>query len=241
ALGRERLTVTVLPAAGSPVMLGPGDPRIRALVRLYPDPASRLIVGTETGQGLGVNAAAYGALLRERIPRADREWYLTVLCLDLPPGLPVGPATLVLAGPAGELRLPLEILQGSGLPAELAGFGLDPVQAAEGLLTLERAPHISVRFQGTTVPHAIHMTLNRAPGVGAPWLVNPRGDLKNLAWSDDGATIRVLLTPTGGRTPTDLLDFSIVVAGDLAGLRIEGVRAYDRTGNAVPGVTATLE
>ncbi|MFA5027202.1 MAG: hypothetical protein WC713_04955 [Candidatus Methylomirabilota bacterium] len=241
ALGRESVTVTVLPAAGSPVTLGPGDPRIRALVRLYPDPASRLIVGSETGQGLGVNAAAYGALLQQRITGADREWWLQVLCLDLPPGLPAGPATLVVAGPAGEQRVSLEILEGSGLPAGLASFGLDLSRAAGALATLERAPHTTMRFQGPRAPHAIQATLARSPGVGAPWLVNPRGDLKNMAWSDDGTTIRVLLTATGGRPLPDLVDFTILVAGELAGLRIDGVRAYDRSGSVIPGITASLE
>ena len=244
SLTRGTVTVAISPAGGSRVTLGPSDPRIRGLIRLYPDPASRLIVGTETAQGLGVNAAAIGARLRERVSGANREWWLTVLCLDLPPDLPAGPAVLAVAGPDGSPAGPpiaLEILEGSGAPTGLAGLGLEPAQAAEALAALERAAHATLVFRGPVVPHAIQVTLTRTPGVGAPWLVNPRGDLKNMSWADDGTTIRVLLTPTTGRTPGDLLDFTIVVAGELAGLRVGTVRGYDRSGTAVAGLTATLE
>jgi hypothetical protein len=239
-LSRQTLTVTIAPSAGDPVTYEPGDPRVRAVVRLYPDPLSRLVVGTEIAQGLGVNAHTHGARLAEQITGADREWWQTTVVLDLPPALPPGPAVVTLAGPSGSITsqpLRLEILPGLGGPTAL---GLDPAETAELLTTLERAEHVTVTFSGPTVPYSIHAELLRTPGVGTPWVANPRGDLKNVAWSDDGTRLRVVLTPAHGRTPADLSHFRFYVAGGVTGLRVLSVKAYDITGQPIVGLSATI-
>ena len=53
-VSRDNLTITFTPTTGgASISYLPGDSAIRAVVNLYPDPVSRIIVGGETGQDLG--------------------------------------------------------------------------------------------------------------------------------------------------------------------------------------------
>lgn len=240
-LSRQAVTVTITPNGATPITYAPGDARIRAVVRLYPDPLSRLVVGTETDQSLGVNAQTHGARLAEKVTGADREWWQTTVVLDLPASLPPGLAAVAISGPDGALTpqpLQVEILASAGSPTVL---GLEGGEAAELLAGLERAEHYTVTFSGPTVPHSIQIELLRTAGVGSPWVVNPRGDLKNVAWSDDGARLRILLTPTHGQTLADLSHFKFYVAGGVAGLRVAGLKAYDIAGRPIVGIAATAQ
>jgi hypothetical protein len=243
-LSRQDATITIAPSAGQPIVLPPSDPAIRAVLRLYPDPASRLVVGTETQQGLDVNAQTYGDMVLEQVTAQDRDWWLTTVYLDLPSSLPPGYAAITVAGTAGPVMAEpavVEILPGVGTPARFAGPGVSVVQSGEFLAALERAQHFTVSFSGSVVPHAVSLELTRTPGVGKPWLVNPRGDLKNLAWSDDGTQLKVLLTPSHGQALPHLADFKFYVAGGLAGIQVKQLKAYDVQGKPVPGISAAIE
>ncbi len=243
-LSRQNMTITITPAVGGPIIYEPGDARVRAVIRLYPDPVSRLIVGTETQQGLGSGADAYGALLAEQITRQEKDWWQTMVYVDLPPSLPPGAATVTITGPDGPATpqpLAVEILPGIGSPATFGGGVGTPGDIAPVLASLERAEHVTMTFTGSTVPQVIQVELLRTPEVGKPWLVNPRGDLKNLAWSDDGSRLRVLLLPTHGQTLGDLAHFKFHIAGGVTGLQVVSVKAYDSQGKPVLGIAANLE
>jgi len=78
-------------------------------------------------------------------------------------------------------------------------------------------------------------------GWGLAHVVNPRGDLKSVNWSDDGASLRVLLSPAKGQPLTNIKDYKFYVTGGITGLTLNSVQAYDLDGNVVTGVSATIE
>lgn len=244
ALSRQNASVLITPTAGPSVALPANDPRIRAVVRLYPDPVSRLLVGTETEQALGTNAQMYGRALLDHVTGQDKDWWLTMLFLDLPPELSPGFATITvtgLDGPVGPQPLIVEVLPGRGQPASLAGAGLDPAGTAELLGALERADHATVTFAGEAVPQSIQLELTHTPQVGKPWLVNPRGDLKNMSWSDDGATLKVILTASHAQALRHVNDLKFYIAGGLTDLRVKTLKIYDAQGRPMAGILAVVQ
>lgn len=243
-LSRQTASVTITPTAGSPITYAGNDPRIRAVVRLYPDPVSRLVVGTETGQGLGTSANTHGGALLDQVTAGDKDWWLTVVILDLPPGLAPGPASLAISGPNGPLApqpVILEVLPEPGQAASLAGAGIDPKAAGEMLAALERAEHATVVFAGEVVPQSVQLELTHTPQVGTPWLVNPRGDLKNLSWSDDGTTLKVILTASHAQALRRPSDLKFYIAGGLAELQVKSLKAYDAVGRPLAGLQVAIE
>jgi hypothetical protein len=50
-----------------------------------------------------------------------------------------------------------------------------------------------------------------------------------------------LLTPTHGQTLANLADFKFYVAGNVAGLRVLTLKAYDVSGNALADTFADVE
>jgi hypothetical protein len=240
---REDMTVTITPSKGQSVTLPPLDPHVRGVVNLYPDPVSRLVVGTETDQTLGHEANSYGAAITAQLTDGDREWRQPVLYLDLPGDIPPGPARIVVSGPAGATMagpVAIEILPGAGQPSGLGSSGTRSPETASILALLERADHATVTFAGARVPHSIQVKLSHAAGVGRPWVVNPRGDVKNLSWADDGSTLTVLLSPVTDRPLVHLRDFKFYVSGGVADLRIVQVIAYDPAGQPLPDVTGVV-
>ena len=108
------------------------------------------------------------------------------------------------------------------------------------LASLERADAKTITFSGPSVPYGLQVELTRTPGIGQPWIVNPRGDVKNISWSDDGSTIRLLLTPSNGVNLTDLIHFKFYVAGGVTGLSVSSVKAFDANGNSISAIAAQI-
>jgi hypothetical protein len=242
---RQNMTVTITPATGSAIKYAPEHPAIRAVINLYPDPVSRLIVGTETGQGLGTNSSDYGTTINRQITNQDKDWWQTLVYLDLPPTLAPGLAAINISGPEGSATSEgtmVEIVAGKGSPANLFdGSAINSQENAQMLRSLERAEHRIVAFQGSVVPHSIQVDMSHSAEIGKPWIVNPRGDIKNVVWSDTGSSLRVLLTPTHGETLQNIAEFKFYVAGGLANLQITGLKAYDVGGRPVKGIVADLQ
>jgi len=215
------------------------------VVNLYPDPLSSIRVSDETGQNLTPYAQDYANSLSTIFTGGDRDWWQTTVFVDLPATLPAGTTAIDISSTSGESHSSiLEILPGTGqadpLQAELNG-PLTPVQLA----SLERVPHYVIAMSGTVVPHALQLELTHDPslavgGAGAVFVVNPRGELKNLNWRDDGNNLRVLLTPATAQALTDWTDFKFYVAGGVTGLALSSVLAVDMDGNTVPGVSASI-
>ena len=250
-LKRQNMTVTITPAVGAPIMYLPNDPNVVAVVNLYPDPASFAHVGIQTQQDLGVNAnATTGALIKTYVT-PDSDWWQTTVLLNLPSTLPTGIANISIIDSAGAVIKPIsvEIVPGTGATNNFRIYtpwgttspilGLFPTL----IKSMERADGYTVTFTGTTIPHSIGVQFTHTPTVGKTWVVNPRGDIKNVTWTDDGSTLKVMVTPTGGQTLTQMIDFKFYVAGGITALTQvpSSLKAYDINGNLMSGITAAVQ
>jgi len=235
-VSRSTLSATITPPTGGPIEYAIGNPAIRAVMNTYPDPMSRLIVGTETSQSLGYNANTHGASLSSTVTNGDKDLSQTMVILDLPATLPVGTSTIVLKSNGTPVGSPLSVVVLAGTGASYVGTSGSVTE--EQLRTLERASGSVVTFTGSTVPYAIHLELNH--GAGTPWVVNPRGDVKNIAWHDSGSVLTVILTPVAGQNLQQMVNFKFSVAG-LTGLSVKTLKAYDSNGNLVSGVGASSQ
>lgn len=248
-LSRQNVTVTITPSSGSPVTYPPNDPKVRAIVNMYPDPASRAVVGTMTGQDLGYCAdACTGAMIKTL--SNDNDWWQTVMMLDLPSTFPTGAATVSITDSAGAVIKPIniDILPGtstSNLFEVYNNWGSQTklMQYWPNLLrSMERADRYTVTFAGSgSIPHSIQIEFTHTSGVGVTWVVNPRGDIKNVIWTDDGTRIKVLLTPAAGETLGQMLDYKFYIAGGISGLTQTNLQAYDVNGNPIAGITANVQ
>lgn len=246
-LSKENITVEITPAPnGIPVVLGPNDPAIRAVINFYPDPLSSLLVSPRIGTDLTSSAQLYASLVEANYTGSDKDWSQTVVFLNLPADLPVGRVNIQISG-GGHTNPPssiLQVIEGAGSPSNFSteGGGLN----ADQLAALTRVQNATVRLSGATVPHAVQIEFRHdadrdTGGAGKAYVVNPRGDIKSSLWWDDGSNLRVILAPNDGRTPSDLADFKFYIAGGVTGLYVMDTKAFDDNGNPMTGVTATLD
>jgi hypothetical protein len=216
-LSRQQVTVHLAPEAGPVITYEPGNPRIRAVVNIHPDPVSRLALEAAT----------------QRATRGhDVDWWDTTVYVDLPGDVKPGLLRATIHGPGGALStepLLLEVVPGVGSP-----------HGAHVLAALERVEHVVVAFGGREVPHAIQVELAHGAGPGVARVVNPRGDLKSLVWADTGSRLRIVMTPANGQTLPHLVDFTFYLAGELPGLEVASVRAYDVDGRLLRDIVVTI-
>lgn len=244
---RETLTVTITDAASNTFTYLPNDPAVRAVINLYPDPLSYLVVGTRTGSN-DRYGATYGSVINGSFTENDPDWWQTTIYLDLPAGLAEGQADVTFVSSNGETYgpRPVQIIPGQGsrylFKAELLG-AMTPVQ----MQSMERRSSSTVQLSGgSTFPAAIQIDLTHSPddsagGTGKAFAVNPRGEVKNLTWTDNGTSMRVmLLTAKGNTTLNDWKQFKFYVTGGVTGVQVQSVKAYDSAGNLISGVTATV-
>lgn len=252
---RNNITVTFTPDAGTPVTYQPGDYRIRAAVNLYPDPLSSLIISGKTGLELSTTIAPMIASANN-FTSQDPDWWQTTVILDVPSSLPVGNVSIGITNPEGEaVASALEIIPGIGTQALFAtpggGLGGEFRLSNPHFDAMARVTHYTVSFSTTgEVPYAIEVALTHDPdvlngGEGIAFISNPRSEVKNILWSDDGYNTRVLMTaqitPTQ-ITPNIIENFKFYVAGDVRNVQIPlgNVVAYDKNGIVVTGVTASI-
>ncbi len=241
---RDNITVTITPSQGSPIVLMPGDPAVRAVINMYPDPLSSLILSEETDQDLTAFAQSYGMSVNF-FTGGDKDMWQTVIFIDLPLALSAGLTNIEISNAEGDTAVStVNIIEGSGTPelfeAELNG-PLLPMQMA----VLERTEHYELNFSGSQVPYAIEVILDHDMdadngGTGKAYVVNPRGDVKSVLWSDNGTRLKVLLTPTHDQPLSDLKHFKFYVSGGISNLSVNSVNAVDENGNPVIDVTASL-
>lgn len=241
---RDNITVTITPSSGAPIVLPPNDPAIRAVVNLYPDPVSSILVSQETGQDITPYARTYADMVSGIFTQGDKDWWQTSVFVDLPLNLPVGNAAIAVTTPQGETASSVvEIVSGTGRPNTFqTAYG--PLNDNQ-LLSMQRAGHYTVNISGSTIPFAVQLDLAHAPdadhgGAGRAHVINPRGDLKNVSWRDDGSNLRVILMPAKGVALGNMKDFKFYVAGGVTGLSIISVKAVDINGNPVVGVTGSI-
>jgi len=241
---RDNITVTITPSSGAPVVYLPNDPAVRAVVNLYPDPVSSVLVSTETGQDLTTSAQTYGYLVNAGYTNGDKDWWQTTVFIDLPPIIPAGTASINISdSTGGTVTSAVEIIPGAGSPNTFdTTFG--PLNVFQ-IASLERVTHYTVNFTGAAIPYAIQVDLLHDPdvdngGAGRAYVVNPRGDIKNATWKDGGSNLRVILTPAKGTVLGNMKDFKFYVAGGVTGLQIVNVKPFDVNGNPLNGITAVI-
>ncbi|BCO31674.1 hypothetical protein TspCOW1_17770 [Thiohalobacter sp. COW1] len=250
---RNEVTVHITASDGTVTTLAPGDPAVRAVVNLYPDPLSYNMVGVRTGLRDYRGGSDYGSVIEGMHTGNDPDWYETVIFLDLPTNLPTGISEIDMQSAEGEnYSISVDIIPGQGEPdtfeAESLG-GLSQMQ----LRSLERAPHYIVKFDGADqYPAAIHIQLTHDPdetagGEGIAYVVNPRTERKNLSWTDDGTNMQVMITPSGDGTWEDSRlsaygwkRYKFYVTGNITNLQAQNVNAYDSVGNPISGITANI-
>jgi hypothetical protein len=261
-LARQNITVTVTDAVGTVTTYVPNDSHVRGIINLYPDPASRAVVGTMTGQDLGYQATNTGSLINTFVTNDtstgehDNDWWQTTMLLDLPATMATGTATIAIADSGGATiqSISISIVPGTGssnMFSFYAPWGGTPSLLSNWppiLGSMERADRYTVAFSTTqdasgnyVIPHSIQMQFTHTPAVGKAWVVNPRGDIKNVVWNDDGTNLTVILTPTQGKTLRQMLDFKFYIAGGITGLVQTSLKAYDVNGNPLTGVTANIQ
>jgi hypothetical protein len=257
-LTRNDLTVVITPASGPMVTYAAGDPRIRSLFQMYPDPVSKLVVSDRAkipypNSGLlnsygnyNVLGAEFGSVFIRPMAGGQNDWSTALVLLDLPATLAPGSATVQLKdGNENVLATPaqIEILPLSG--GEPDQFILGGGTGMPGLIrAIERAPHYAIRLSGPAgvIPHAVQVEFSRGlASTGNAWVTQGRGDIMNLTWADTGTLIRVLRSPADGQSPTLLDDFNFYVTGAVTSLAPSLVKAYDVAGNLLPGFTVNLE
>ena len=242
-VSRDNLSITFTPTAGgTSVTYLPGDPAVRAVVNLYPDPVSRIIVGGGTGQSLGTFAGLYNSALEATLANQSKDWWSTLVVFDVPASLPVGTYTVEMVSNGNVLNSStVAVTDVGGSPTVFDTHEGGPL-LPEMLYSMERAENYSIEFAGTTVPYAVQVGFLHGPdatvgGTGKPYVLNPRGDIKSVAWSSDGTSMRVILTPTQAAL-TRTKHFNFYVAGGITGLTVDSVDAYDVNGQPVLGVSA---
>lgn len=245
---RDTVRATITPASGSPIVYQPGNGSIRGVINLYPDPLASSIVSVATGQDITPFATIYGSLIGPSFTNNDKDWWQTTVFVDLPATLPVGLASIYLENvndPNEFWSANVDIVAGDGranlFDTEIAG----PI-GSDQMASLERVGHYTISFDGPTIPYSMQITLTHSPdvdhgGVGRAYVVNPRGDVKSVAWADDGFTTKVILTPSKEAQIDNMPDFKFYIAGGIVDLSQQPtVQAYDISGSPITGVTATI-
>jgi len=247
---RETLTVTMTDANSNTFTYLPSDPAVRAVINLYPDPLSYLVVGTRTGLN-DRSAATYGSIINGTFTGNDPDWWQTTIYLDLPSDLAAGRTDVRFVSSNGETYgpYPVQIIPGQGSPSQFNAEILGAMQPNQ-MQSMERRPSYTVRFSGGSVfPAAMQIELTHNPdssagGTGKTFVVNPRGEIKNLAWTDNGTNTRVLLSAAKPGTGLgNWKQYKFYVTGGITGLQVvpSSVKAYDANGNLMSGVTATVQ
>ncbi len=241
----DNITVTITPSTGVPVVYLPDDPAIKGIVNMPVDPLSSMVVSRETGIDQTPHAGLYSSVIQANYTDQDKDWWQTVVFLDLPQALPPGQSTIAIDNPDGEsAATSLEIIEGTGQPHSFSAQGLGPMSSVQRQ-SLMRVDHYTISFSGTDVPDSLQIDLSHDAdidngGVGRALVVNPVGYIKNTSWSDDGFTTRVLLTPARDSMIGTFKDFKFYVAGGVTNLEVAGLKAFDSAGQPVAGVSASI-
>ena len=229
----------------------------RAVVNLYPDPLSNLIVERfYTENYFDFKSGLYwGTQLEQHVTNGDQDYSLTLVAFDIPDTTNPGLGTIDVTGPGlNPDPIDIEVLAEPGqshnfkIQETLPSSPTLGVSFGGRLRLAERAPNNVVTFSGT-LPQAIQIELSHDPdssvgGNGLTYVTSTRADYKSLAWHDDGTNLKVLLLPATFSGPSaidDMSDFKFYVAGGISGLSLVSLSAFDVHGNPVNDVTCQID
>ena len=174
----------------------------------------------------------------------DKDWYQTTVFVDLPQTLPFGTTAIEVTNSEGSTATSIvEIIDGMGTPSTFTAE--NSVNLTLNMFNaFSRAQNYTIDFSGSDIPYAIEIILMHDPdstagGEGKAYAINPLGYKKNLHWSDNGISMKAILTPTTNATLEHINDFKFYVAGNTSNLSIFSVNAFDINGNNVENIIAT--
>lgn len=238
-------TVTITPSIGDPIVYLPDDPAIRAIINLYPDPLSNIVIGTALENNIYFKSGySYGSLINANYTSGDTEWWQTVAFVDLPSNLPEGATTIELINNVGEVAvsvIDVESGQGNAEPFNVEGNGpLEPIQLA----SLERASSFEVSFLVSVMPYSIEMEFSH---IGEVYIENP-SNKKNIIWSSNGSILKIYLMPASTEAISNIHDYKFYVSGtaalgeaqDIQPLTLNYIKAYDKDGVLIDGVSVSM-
>lgn len=262
---RDNLDVIIVSEDGTLYNYTAGDPAIRAVLNLYPDPVSWLAVSGIVGSDGGIKyaeAESFTNTIETYHTGGDPDWWQTAVFLDLPVGITAGIAQVSISSPTRSYGpVPVNILDsntaGTGEPAlfntDPLGFGGAFPLSQSHLESMGRSPHYTITFTGTSLPAAIEVEFQHNPdslngGIGKALVVSP-GNRKSVHWHDDGQTLRVIITTAGtnqlipGLTEPTLdrwKALKLYIAGGIEGLTLSSVQGFDEQGNPL-NVAANIQ
>jgi hypothetical protein len=241
---RDSLLVSITPSVGVPVFYLPGNPAVRGVINLYPDPLSSMVISQATNQDITPFAQTY-AMGTNFFTSGDKDWWQTVVFIDLPDTLPTGLATINITNKVGaSVTSSINIIEGVG---QAEGFDAEqngPLTINQ-FASLERVEHFVVSFSAGVIPHAIQIDFSHDPdaangGVGKAYVSNPRGDLKSVMWNDNGSNLQVLLAPAQAQSLSSMTEFKFYVSGGITNLLASNITAVDINGVPMNGITAEI-
>ena len=251
---RDWLKVTITDINGTETIYDVGDPNIRAVINMYPDPVSNIVVSREAAYNTSPGAATYAEQVNYNYTGYDNDWWQTMVLVNLPDNMALGEATILIESidPVTSMTIEtassvVEVVDGGGAPHPFTAYypwGVPFGLSSDQVMTLERASHYQIDFSGGgEIPAAISVELTHDPGidnggVGRVVVVNPTAVQKNIHWVDDGVKTKVIILPTTSAGFTRMVDFKFYVSGGVENLFVSDVRAFRQNGEEIFTVSA---
>lgn len=158
---RDNITVTITTAVGADVVYPTGSSAIRSVVNFYADPLCSMIVSAEKGFDVTPYARTYSGQIETNFTKGDKDFWQTVVFIDLPATLATGPATVDIVSAQGETVTTLwDVIAGEGAPERFIPEAYNGPLSLDHLTSLERLDHYEVTFSGSVVPYAIQIDLS---------------------------------------------------------------------------------
>ena len=241
---RENTIIRIKDANNVETTYYPEDTQVRAIIKMYPDPISYLVVATETGNNIRNNETLMGSYA-DSAAGGGRDWFQTVAFIDMPSTMAPGIATITLDSNEYLASTKVNIISGIGqkhtFVEKINPSGPTPDERLQGL---ERSPHSTVSISGSNNAAVVAADLTFSHdadidngGQGKAHVVAPRGDIASLNWFDTGTQLRVLVTPTNDLIKGPKKNLKFYIAGGLTGLALQNATAYDINGYIVPNIT----
>ena len=257
---RDNIEVTITDANDIETTYEKGHPAVKASINLYPDPISSLVISDRIGEHVTPSSLGYAQLINSQATDNDRDWWETVIFVDLPDPMALGEATIDIVdlnSPANETAssivtiVPDETSTGTGGTANAFSFSQPPFildMVDSHFQSMERVNHYIVRFSGPTLPHAIQIDLTHDSdeahgGNGIPYVVNPIGHIKSLTWAQtgtNGTDLRVIMMPARDGEISTMNDFKFYVAGGVENLAMGSVQAFNSEGRVITDMDTPL-
>ena len=141
---------------------------------------------------------------------------------------------------SGFLTEAVDIVGTGGFTHDFGTTAGGPLQRIH-MAALERASHYAVTLSDSgTVPYAVQMDFTHDTGVGKAYVVEPISGVKNISWTDDGSTLRVVILPAEETSVRTIDDFKFYVAGGVTNLAPISTQAFNIDGVTVTGVSPTV-